>query len=300
MRIDSLFARPDPLFSFEFFPPRDDEGAEKLFATIAALSELEPAFVSVTHGAGGSKRDDRTVRLVERLRRETGLLPMAHLTCRDSTVEDLVGEIRQYREAGIDNVLAIRGDPPNGEGAFVPHPGGLRYGSELVRLLSDSAELCIGAACSPEKHVESASLDADVTAAVEKVQAGASFLITQLFFDNRVYFHFVDRARAAGVGVPIVPGIMPITNVDQVYRFTAKIGASIPAGLRHALEARADDPAAVLQLGVAWATLQCAELLRAGAPGVHFITLNRSPATRAILSALRVARPWERGTASVG
>jgi len=293
MRIDSLFAHDEPLFSFEFFPPRDDEGADRLFATIAALRDLAPAFVSVTHGAGGSQRDDRTVRLVERINLETGLVPMAHLTCRDSTVEDLLAEIRRYREVGIENVLALRGDPPNGEGRFVACEGGLRYGSELVRLVSTNTDLCVGAACSPEKHVESASLDDDVRAARQKVDAGASFLITQLFFDNSRYFSFVDRARAAGIGVPIVPGIMPITNVDQVYRFTAKIGASIPAALRAALETRADDAAAVIQLGVAWATLQCSELLRAGAPGIHFITLNRSPATRAILTALRIARPWE-------
>jgi methylenetetrahydrofolate reductase (NADPH) len=293
MRIDSLFAHGQPLFSFEFFPPKGDDGAERLFAAIAALKELEPAFVSVTHGAGGSSRDDRTVRFVRRIREETGLLPMAHLTCRDSTVEELVGEIRQYEAAGVDNVLAIRGDPPNGEGTFVPADGGLRFGSELVRLLHDNTEMCVVAACSPEKHVESESLDQDVLAALQKVRAGASFLITQLFFDNRVYFDFIVRAREAGITVPIVPGIMPITNVDQVYRFTAKIGASIPAALRNALQARADDPAAVLQLGVAWATLQCSELLRCGAPGVHFITLNRSPATRAILSALRIAQTWE-------
>jgi methylenetetrahydrofolate reductase (NADPH) len=294
MRIDSLFARGEPLFSFEFFPPKDDAGAERLFATIAALKELEPAFVSVTHGAGGSARDDRTVRFVQRIREETGLLPMAHLTCRDSTVDDLLTEIRQYQEAGVENVLAIRGDPPNGQGTFVVPEGGLRFGSDLVRLLHDNGDMCVVAACSPEKHVESTALEEDVAAARHKVDAGASFLITQLFFDNRVYFDFVARARQAGVTVPIVPGIMPITNVDQVYRFTAKIGASIPAALRAALQTRSDDPAAVLQLGVAWATLQCSELLRAGAPGVHFITLNRSPATRAILSALRIARSWER------
>ncbi len=293
MRIDDLLARGVPLFSFEFFPPRDDDGAARLFDTIAALRDLDPAFVSVTHGAGGSRRDDRTVRLVERIKVETGLLPMAHLTCRDSTVGDLLEEIRRYQEVGIDNVLALRGDPPDGQGTFVPHEGGLRFGSELVQLLNDNADICIGAACSPEKHVESASLDQDVLAARQKVDAGASFLITQLFFDNSRYHDFVARARAAGIGVPIVPGIMPITNVDQVTRFTAKIGASIPDALRAALQARADDAAAVLQLGVAWATLQCSELLRAGAPGIHFITLNRSPATRAILTALRIARPWE-------
>ena len=164
----------------------------------------------------------------------------------------------------------------------------------LANLLADNADLCVGAACSPEKHVESASLEEDVAAAIQKVEAGAAFLITQLFFDNSVYFDFVSRLRKAGVTVPIVPGIMPVTNVDQVSRFTAKIGASIPPALRAALESRSDDPAAVLQLGVAWATLQCSELLRAGAPGVHFITLNRSPATRAILSALRIAQPWLR------
>jgi methylenetetrahydrofolate reductase (NADPH) len=219
---------------------------------------------------------------------------MAHLTCRDSTVDDLLAEIREYQAVGIENVLALRGDPPNGAGRFVAHEGGLRYGSELVRLLADNADLCVGAACSPEKHVESASLEEDVAAAIQKVEAGAAFLITQLFFDNAVYFDFVSRLRKAGVTVPIVPGIMPVTNVDQVSRFTAKIGASIPPALRAALESRSDDPAAVLQLGVAWATLQCSELLRAGAPGVHFITLNRSPATRAILSALRIAQPWLR------
>ncbi len=193
MRIDTLFARGQPLFSFEFFPPKDDDGADRLFATIAALRELEPAFVSVTHGAGGSARDDRTVRLVKRIREETGLLPMAHLTCRDSTVDELVEEIRQYRAFGIENVLAIRGDPPNGEGVFVAPQGGLRFGSELVRLLHQHAELCVVAACSPEKHVESPTLEQDVVAAVQKVEAGASFLITQLFFDNRR----VLRLRAA-------------------------------------------------------------------------------------------------------
>ena len=294
MRIDTLLKRGDPLFSFEFFPPADDDGAERLFTTISALSPLQPAFVSVTHGAGGSSRDDRTVHVVERIRDETGLLPMAHLTCRDCSVDDLRGQLQRIEARGIENVLALRGDPPNGEGRFVPHPEGLRYGSELVQLAADSTGLCIGAACSPEKHPESTDAGADLRAAVEKVRAGASFLITQLIFDNSVYFDFVARLRAAGVAVPVLPGIMPITNVDQVERFTSKIGATIPLGLRAALHERRDDPAAVIQLGVAWATLQCSDLLQRGAPGVHFITLNRSPATRAILSALRVGRPGPR------
>src|SRR4029077_10331005 len=164
MRISSLFASGEPLFSFEFFSPKDDDGADRLFAAIAALRELEPAFVSVTHGAGGSRRDDRTVRPVERIGRETGLLPMAHLTCRDSTVDDLLAEIREYQAAGIENVLALRGDPPNGEGRFVAHEGGLRYGGELLPLWSENAALWFGAVCSPEKQVDSASLEEDVAA----------------------------------------------------------------------------------------------------------------------------------------
>ena len=294
MRIDTLLLRGDPLFSFEFFPPADDDGAERLFAAISALRPLEPAFVSVTHGAGGSSRDDRTVRFVERIRDETGLLPMAHLTCRECTVDELGDDLRRYERAGIENVLALRGDPPNGQGVFTPHPGGLRFGSDLVQLAAASTSLCVGAACSPEKHPKSTEPDAELRAAVEKVRAGARFLITQLIFDNRVYFDFVARLRAEGVTVPVIPGIMPITNVDQVERFTLKIGATIPSALRNSLADRRDDPAAVIQLGVAWATLQCSDLLRRGAPGVHFITLNRSPATRAILSALRVEQPWRR------
>ena len=294
MRIDTLFERGDPLFSFEFFPPADDEGAERLFDAISALQPLQPAFVSVTHGAGGSRRDDRTVHVVKRILDETGLVPMAHLTCRDCSVDDLRGQLQRIEALGLDNVLALRGDPANGQGAFTPHPDGLRWGSELVQLASDTTGLCVGAACSPEKHPESTDPDAELRAAIAKVRAGARFLITQLVFDNQVYFDFVARLRAVGVTVPVLPGIMPITNVEQVQRFTLKIGARIPVALRAALDERRDDSAAVIQLGVAWAALQCTDLLRRGAPGVHFITLNRSPATRAILSALRVEEPWRR------
>ncbi|MHB8717429.1 MAG: methylenetetrahydrofolate reductase [Candidatus Dormibacteria bacterium] len=300
MRIDTLLQRGDPLFSFEFFPPADDDGAARLFDTISALRPLQPAFVSVTHGAGGSRRDDRTVRFVERIRDEAGLLPMAHLTCRDCSVDELREDLLRYQRAGIDNVLALRGDPADGEGTFTPHPSGLRYGSELVELATATTSLCVGAACSPERHPESSDDGDDLRAAVEKVRAGARFLITQLIFDNRVYVNFVARLRAAGVSVPVIPSIMPVTNVDQVERFTSKIGATVPVALREALHDRRDDRAAVIQLGVAWATLQCSDLLRRGAPGVHFITLNRSPATRAILSALRIEQPWRRGSGEGG
>jgi methylenetetrahydrofolate reductase (NADPH) len=294
MRLDTVLeGRRQPVFSFEFFPPKTDEGVLELFEAISHLRELEPTFVSVTYGAGGSVRA-RTVDLVTRIRRELDIEPVAHLTCVDATVDDLQRILDGLRDSGIDNVLALRGDPPGGVLPFTPTEGGLAYATELMELITTRYGFCVGGACYPEKHPESADTDEDVRAAKRKADAGASYLITQIFFDNRTYFDFVARARAAGVTVPILPGIMPVTNVGQVKRFTSKIGATIPDALLEALRSREDDPEAVLQLGVAWATLQCAELLAGGAPGVHFITMNRSPATRAILSALRAARPWDR------
>ena len=294
MRLDSVLeGRRQPVFSFEFFPPKTDEGVRQLFDAISRLRELEPTFVSVTYGAGGSVRT-RTVELVARIRRELDIEPVAHLTCVDATVEELQGILDGLRDAGIDNVLALRGDPPDGVDRFVAAPGGLAHGSDLMELITTRYGFCVGGACYPEKHPESADADEDVRSAKRKADAGASYLITNLFFDNTMYFDFVARARAAGVTVPIIPGIMPVTNVGQIRRFTSKIGATIPDALLEALRTREDDPDAVLQLGVAWSTLQCAELLAGGAPGVHFFTMNRSPATRAILSALRAARPWDR------
>jgi methylenetetrahydrofolate reductase (NADPH) len=294
MRLDSVLeGRRQPVFSFEFFPPKTDEGVRQLFETISRLRELEPTFVSVTYGAGGSVRA-RTVELVTRIRRELDIEPVAHLTCVDATVAELRTILAGLQEAGIDNVLALRGDPADGAGRFEAMDGGLAHGSELMELIVAGYRFCVGGACNPEMHPESANRDEDVETAKRKADAGASYLITQLFFDNTMYFDFVARARAAGVTVPIIPGIMPVTNVGQIRRFTSKIGASIPDALLDALRAREADPDAVLQLGVAWSTLQAAELLAGGAPGVHFFTMNRSPATRAILSALRAARPWDR------
>jgi methylenetetrahydrofolate reductase (NADPH) len=294
MRLDSVLeGRRQPVFSFEFFPPKTDEGVRQLFETISHLRELEPTFVSVTYGAGGSVRA-RTMELVARIRRELDIEPVAHLTCVDATVDDLRTILADLQEAGIDNVLALRGDPADGAGLFEATAGGLGHGSELMELIVGGYRFCVGGACNPEKHPESANREEDVESAKRKADAGASYLITQILFDNAMYFDFVARARAAGVTVPIIPGIMPVTNVGQIRRFTTKIGASIPEPLLDALRSREADPDAVLQLGVAWATLQAAELLAGGAPGVHFFTMNRSPATRAILSALRAARPWER------
>jgi methylenetetrahydrofolate reductase (NADPH) len=294
MRLDSLLeARTQPTFSFEFFPPQTDDGMRQLFETISHLRDLEPTFVSVTYGAGGSVRQ-RTVDLVTRIRHELDIEPVAHLTCVNATAGDLRTILDGLRDNGIDNVLALRGDPPKGSDAFVPTEGGFAQSVEFMEFINARYDFCVGGACYPEKHPESASTDDDVLFAKRKADAGAGYLITQLFFDNSKYFDFVSRARAAGVTVPIIPGIMPVTNLGQITRFTSKIGATIPGALLDALRAREADPDAVLQLGVAWSTLQAAELLAAGAPGVHFITMNRSPSTRAILSALRAARPWDR------
>ena len=293
MRVADLLLARRPNFSFEFFPPQDDAGVTALFDTIAALLELDPGFVSVTYGAGGSTRR-LTVDLVERIQRELAITPVAHLTCVGSTRAELHAVLGRIVDAGIENVLALRGDPPRGQAAFTPAPDGLAHGSELVALVSGGYDLCVGAACYPETHLELASRADELRWTREKVERGASYLITQLFFDNRAYFDFVAAARAAGVTVPIIPGIIPITSVSQLHGFIARLGVEIPAQLMAAFESRRDFPQAVLELGVAWSTLQCAELLGAGAPGIHFYTMNRSPATRAILSALLAARPWER------
>ncbi|HWX96369.1 MAG TPA: methylenetetrahydrofolate reductase [NAD(P)H] [Solirubrobacteraceae bacterium] len=293
MRIDDILGGDGPVFSFEFFPPKTEEGEHNLEAALAELRTLEPSFVSVTYGAGGSTRE-KTIEIVKRIREQYGLEAMAHFTCVGATVPELRGTLDEMRGAGIDNVLALRGDPPAGEEQWTATEGGLEYSRELVELIAGGYPFAIGAACFPETHIHAESPEADLEHLVEKVGAGVDFLITQLFFDNTLYFGFLERARAAGINVPIIPGIMPITRVGQVERMASMCGASIPEDLRRELHARGEHPEAVLDFGVAYATLQCAELLAAGAPGIHFYTLNRSPATRAILSALKLAKPWEK------
>ncbi|MFI5010142.1 MAG: methylenetetrahydrofolate reductase [NAD(P)H] [Solirubrobacterales bacterium] len=293
MRIDEMLAAPGPVFSFEFFPPRTEQGEQNLYEALAELRELEPSFVSVTYGAGGSTRA-KTIEIVTRIKRDFDLEAMAHFTCVSATVPELRSTLDEMRACGIDNVLALRGDPPKGQEEWTKTEGGLEYSSQLVSLIKADYPFAIGAACFPETHIHAVSPEADLEHLAEKVRAGVDFLITQLFFDNALYFDFVRRARGAGIGVPIVPGILPITQIGQLERMTKMCGASIPAGLHRELHARREQPEqAVRDFGVAYATLQCAELLAAGAPGIHFYTLNRSPATRAILSALKLARPWE-------
>ena len=294
MRIDEFLESADgPSFSFEFFPPKTEEGERNLRATLSALRELEPNFVSVTYGAGGSTRE-RTVELTKWIKQDLGMEAMAHLTCVGASVAELGSVLDDIAAAGIDNVLALRGDPPRGQAEWTPHPDGLHYSTQLVDLIRERYPLAIGAACFPEVHPQARDMAHDLSFLKRKVDAGASFLITQLFFDNELYFNFVDEARAVGIDVPILPGIMPITDVKQIKTITGLCGATIPPALLRALEERAEDRDAVLELGVSYATLQCAELLARGAPGIHFCTLNRSPATRAILSALKLLKPWVR------
>jgi len=286
--------RGEPVFSFEFFPPKTDEGVKVLFETVEALRPLGPAFVSVTYGAGGSTRA-RTVELVKRLKRETGIEAMAHVTCVGAARDGIAATLDEFAEAGVSNVLALRGDPPRGETAFTPHPDGFRHASELVAYIRANRkrwDFCLGAAAYPEGHPETRDLEADLRHLKRKVDAGVDFLVTQLFFRNGAYDGFLARARAAGILVPVLPGIMPFTNVEQVERFTATCGATIPPLLQAAMEVRRADADSARDLGVAYASLQCQELLRRGAAGIHFYTLNRSTSTRAIVAALRAAEPW--------
>jgi methylenetetrahydrofolate reductase (NADPH) len=294
MRIDErIDAGTEPSFSFEFFPPKTDEGERNLGRALAELSRLSPTFVSVTYGAGGSTTEKRkTIDIVRHLKRDYGMEGMAHFTCVGADVGQLREMLDTMRDAGIENVLALRGDPPPGESDWTATEGGLSYSRELIELIRDEYDFAIGAACFPEVHIHATDAESDLRYLKEKVEAGARFLITQLFFDNQAYYDFVARARDIGIDVPIVPGIMPITDAGQIKRITGMCGAEIPGGLLRELELRSDQPGSVTDLGVAYATLQCADLLANGAPGIHFYTLNRSPATRAILSALRLMTPW--------
>ena len=286
MKIRNRLNPSDPCFSFEFFPPRTEEGHRALLRTVEDLRPLDPGFVSVTYGAGGSTRD-RTVELVREIR-ATGLETMAHLTCVGHSREELGGLVEHFLEMGVENLLALRGDPPAGQREFQPTPGGFRYASELVRFIRErDHHLCIGGAGYPEGHVETPLREDDLKNLKAKVDAGLDFVITQLFFDNAFYFDFVERARRVGINVPIVPGIMPITNIEQLERFIRLCGATVPMRLVLQLERYRDDADAVVQLGVAHATVQCMELLARGVPGIHFYTLNKSPATRLIVGALK-------------
>ena len=295
MKIDEMLASSRPVFSVEFFPPKTKEGRETLFETVDVLRELGPSFFSVTYGAGGATREG-TVEITREIRDQHGVEAMAHLSCVGETKETLREVVDEIADAGIENILALRGDPPRGQTDFELPEGGLGSAAELTALINEAhPDVAIGGACFPEVHPEAASMEADIAYLKTKVDNGASFLITQLFYDNRSYFDFVPAARAAGIEVPIIPGIMPMTRHKQIARIAELCEARIPDPLSDAMEAADGNEQAEFGIGVAYAAQQCAELLREGAPGIHFYALNRWPATRAILAALKAARPWEAG-----
>jgi methylenetetrahydrofolate reductase (NADH) len=291
--IPEILARSDrPAFSFEFFPPKTPVGSENLERALEDLRVLAPDFVSVTYGAGGATRDT-TVEVVAHIKRDLGLEVMAHLTCVNATVDDVRETLDRMRDVGIDNVLALRGDPPRGQDRWTKTAGGLEYSHELVSLIRAEYDFTVAGAAFPETHIHAVSAEDDLRHLKTKVDLGVEVLITQMFFDNAYYFDFVRRAREIGIDVPIIPGLMPILSLDGLTRMAELSAAEVPEPLVRELTRRRGDEQAIAELGVSYATLQAADLLAGGAPGIHFVTLNRSSATRAILSALRLMEPWK-------
>ena len=283
MRVADLYGQGRPIFSFEFFPPRTEKGAESLLRTLEELVKLRPDFISVTCPLDKPRRP-QTFALVARTKHDLGIEAVAHLVTVDYSRDEMRAVLDHLQADGIENVLALRGDLP--EGADPTAPRDFPHGSDLASFAAEYG-FCIGGAVHPEMHPDSSDWEGEIRHAVGKVQAGCEFLVTQLFFDNADYFAYVERARAAGIEVPIVAGIMPVTNVKGIRRMADVNGNTIPADYLRELEAVAHDATAVHQLGVLYATEQCAELLEHGVPGIHFYTLNRSSATREILTALR-------------
>ncbi|MEE3330527.1 MAG: methylenetetrahydrofolate reductase [NAD(P)H] [Myxococcota bacterium] len=286
MRIADLYGGREPVISFEFFPPKTDKGFASLFRTIEELKHINPDFVSVTMGAGGSTRG-KTIDIVMRIQRELGVTAMCHLPCISFERAEIASILDTLERGGIENVLALGGDAPADQPDYQPPDDAFTYANELVEFIhSGPWSFSIGGGCYPEVHPRAINSEEDLANLVRKVAAGTDFLVTQLFLGNDDYFSFVDRARAAGIEVPIIPGIMPIASAANIKRMAKLANAKIPAELETKLNQAGDDDAAVAQIGVEWATAQCRDLLDRGAQGLHFYTLNRSPATREIHAAL--------------
>ena len=288
MRIDQILGTGLPAVSFEFFPPKTDQGFNQLFQTIEDLKPIDPSYVSVTYGAGGSTRQ-KTVELVGRIQGEARIRAMAHLTCVGHTRDEIGGVLDELWSAGIRNVLALRGDPPAGQAQFIPTEGGFAYANELVEFVKARHDFCVAVAGYPEGHPQCLNRTRDMEHLKRKVDNGASFVVTQLFFDNAEFYRFRDEARAMGIRVPIIAGIMPITNVSQIKRFISMCGAKIPHRLLTKLESvEAKSPDSIHQVGVDYAAMQCRDLLFNDVDGLHFYTLNKSKATVDICKSLDV------------
>jgi len=287
MKVLEMYDRQQPVISFEFFPPKTNNGVTNLFRTVNRLRAYNPSFVSVTYGAGGSTRD-KTVDLVRRMKHDLGIEAMSHLSCVAATKLEIDGILDELAAAGIDNILALGGDPPRDQDAPDRSAWDFRHANELAAHIQARGRFCVGGACYPEGHIDAPSKEIDLQHCKQKVDDGAEFLITQLFFDNRDYFDFVERARAVGIEAPIVPGIMPVTNFTQIKRFSDLCGATIPQQMHVDMAPVEDDLEKIEALGIAYATQQCRELLEAGVPGFHFYTLNKSRATSRILDQLEL------------
>lgn len=286
MKIKDILSKGEKSFSFEFFPPKNYSSILELGINVGQLMKLSPSFISVTYGAGGSTQD-ASFKLIDYINNKIGLVTMAHYTCVGATKEKVEQDLKYFEEINIENLILLRGDPPKGETKFTNEGGDFNYASDIIDFVAKQKRFCIAAAGYPEAHPESMSLDIDIEHLKHKVDKGVDFVVTQLFFDNTHYFDFVNRARKAGITIPIVPGIMPITNFKQIKKFTQMCGSEIPEDLVSNLEPHQDNLAKTYDIGVDFSINQCRELLEKGAPGLHFYTLNKSRATVDIYSSIK-------------